>query len=135
MNKLSADLNRRMLATGQFTIFLFPAFKNLLMKYTQNYDFTCCFDRAWNLVFQLKIKSIDWKQGDKRTFYVRDSKWEEAEEKCIMRSFIICTLYQAVLELPNQEGWDGWHVELMTGMINAYQILIQKHEGKRPLWR
>jgi hypothetical protein len=53
---------------------------------------------------------------------LRRRKWGEAGEDCIMRSFITCTI------------WEG-NVAPMGEMKNAYDILVGKPEGKRPLGR
>jgi len=34
----------------------------------------------------------------------KGKKWQEGEEDCIMRGFIICTLCQILLGLSEQEG-------------------------------
>jgi len=53
-------------------------------------------------------KNTDW--GCLRTgcqwgnLDIRQRKWQEVEEDCIMRSFITCTLHQKLFKSENQEG-------------------------------
>jgi len=66
---------------------------------------------------------------------LRGSKWREAGEDCIMRSFITCTPYQTLLgelyrrdEMGSVSSTHGRHE-------NCIQNFSRKPEGKRPLGR
>jgi hypothetical protein len=63
-------------------------------------------------------------------------KWQEVGEGCIMRSFITCMLHQILLEVikSRKMRWAGY-VGCMGDMRNAYNILVGKPQGKRPLGR
>jgi hypothetical protein len=54
----------------------------------------------------------------------------EAEEFCIMRSFITCTLYRVVKWKSRRFAG---HVARKGEVRNSYNILIGKPEGNRPL--
>jgi hypothetical protein len=63
-------------------------------------------------------------------------KRQEVVENCIMRSFITCTLLQALIRIikSRRMRWAG-HVARMGEKRTAYRILVGKPEGKRPLGR
>jgi len=48
--------------------------------------------------------------------------------KCIMRSFIICTAHQIKKDEMNGSCSTHWKV-------NAYKVLVRQYKGKRPLGR
>jgi hypothetical protein len=54
-----------------------------------NYNFTCCFVWVWSL-----------SQREKSRLKVSENKGlrREAGEDCIMRSFVVCTLHQILLQ-------------------------------------
>jgi hypothetical protein len=72
---------------------------------------------------------------------LRGRKWQEAEEDCIMRSFMTCTLHQIlfhyhiirVIKSRNMR-WTG-HVARMAEMKNPYKVLVRKPEYKKPYGR
>jgi len=39
---------------------------------------------------------------------LREKNYQEAGENCVLKSFIIYTLHQILLELSYQGGWDRW---------------------------
>jgi hypothetical protein len=53
----------------------------------------------------------------------------------IMRSSIICTLFQMLLGQSCQGELYGWYLQHAREKRNAYNILVQKPEGRRPVWR
>jgi hypothetical protein len=53
----------------------------------------------------------------------------------IMRSSIICTLHQMPLGQSYQGELCGWYLQHARGRRNAYNISVQKPEGRRPVWR
>jgi hypothetical protein len=63
-------------------------------------------------------------------------KWRETGEDYIMRSFVTFTLHQIMFRVIKSRTM-GWarHVADMGEMRNAYNILVGKPEGKRPLGR
>jgi hypothetical protein len=60
----------------------------------------------------------------------RGTKWQEAEEECIMGSSITCTLHKVSLGRSNQGGCDE---RGMGEVRNEYNILVGKPEGKNHL--
>jgi hypothetical protein len=63
----------------------------------------------------------------------RGRKWQEVGEDCIMKSFITSMLH-GILFKSRRVRWMG-HVGHVGEMINAYNILVGKPKGKRPLRR
>jgi hypothetical protein len=60
---------------------------------------------------------------------LRDRKWWEAGEGCIMRSCITFTLHKILLGLSRMR-WVG-QVVWMGEMRNTHRVLVGKPEGKR----
>jgi hypothetical protein len=65
---------------------------------------------------------------------LRGMKRRGDEENCIMKSFIICSIHQILLGRSNESEIGGTR-SVHEGDINAYEILVGKLEGKRPLGR
>jgi hypothetical protein len=64
---------------------------------------------------------------------LRERKWWEDGEDCIMRSFITSTLYQIFKVIKSRRmKWEE-HVVCVGEMRNAYEVSVGKPEGKRPL--
>jgi len=95
--------------------------------------------------FTSYLKLVLWHYGKKTDWgCLRTGCWGEnlelggrrkqtAEEDCIMRSFIICTLYQMLLAWSIQGEWDGRTCSIHGKMRNVYSNLVRKPEGQRPL--
>jgi hypothetical protein len=67
---------------------------------------------------------------------LRERKWQEAGEECIMRSFITCTLHQILLGWSDQGRWHATeHTAHIKEMRNAYKTLVGKLKEKRLLER
>jgi hypothetical protein len=60
--------------------------------------------------------------------------WQEFGEKCIMRSFNICSLCHVIIRMMKSRRmrWAG-HVARMGEKRDTYRLLVGKTEGKRPL--
>jgi hypothetical protein len=68
---------------------------------------------------------------------IRGTKWQEAGEDCIMKNFLTCSYASPnmirVIKLVKMR-WVGY-VARTGEMRNAYSILVEKPEGKRPFGR
>jgi hypothetical protein len=60
---------------------------------------------------------------------LRERKWQDAGEDCIMRSFITCMLQQV------KEDETGGACSMHGEVRNAYKSLVEKPEGKISLGR
>jgi hypothetical protein len=71
----------------------------------------------------------------RRIFGSIETKWQDNEENCIMRSFIICTLHQKFIIRVNKARMVKWaKCKARVGeMRYAYKILIGEPENKIPL--
>jgi hypothetical protein len=61
----------------------------LRIKFGEEYN--CVSIRSETVNNPTSLKNVDHRT------YLRGRKWQEAEEDCIMRSFITCTLHQILL--------------------------------------
>jgi len=67
---------------------------------------------------------------------LRGKKWHEAGEDCIMRSFINLYVSPNIIRVnKSMRLRQAGHAACMREMKNAYSILVEKPEGKRPLGR
>jgi len=86
--------------------------QNILSSpFLDNQNLTCPFMWIWNSASNTERT---WIEGSFRTgcwgeyLNLRERKWQEAGEVCIMRSFMTCTLYRILLGWSNHGVWDGW---------------------------
>jgi hypothetical protein len=62
-----------------------------------------------------------------RYFGIRNWKFQDIRENCIMISLISCDPQRTLSGWSNQEGETG----NACGQINIYMVLVGKHKGKR----
>jgi len=139
---MRSDWFRGTLATILFRVFCLPVSSpvTLRLKYIRLYFYLLCYTGVHLRLFHLR-KNID--SGCLRTgcwgecLDLRGGKWRLAGKDWIMRSFTTCKLQQILLGWSSQGGWDGigWvgHLARTEEMRNAYNILVGKSEGERPL--
>jgi hypothetical protein len=83
----------------------------------------------WSLTLKEEHRLRAFEKRVLRRIFGSRRKRQQAGENCIMRSFITCMLNKS-----RSMRWAGY-VACMGDVRNAYNILVGKPEGKRPLGR